>query len=90
MRQHRRRLDTSVEISGRHDFAVRDARSRLLRASRPPLPAPNVRDDRETPLLIGHRMREVVLLICATAQPCCLRQINTTGKSGGARKNPVK
>jgi hypothetical protein len=30
------RVDTSVEISGRHDFAVRDRRIRLLRLLRPP------------------------------------------------------
>src|SRR5579872_1864616 len=41
-----RQLDASVEASGPHDFAVRDQRTRLLRLSRPPLPAPNVGDDR--------------------------------------------
>ena len=47
------RLDISVGISGPHDFAVR-ANRRGARSSstptRPPHPAPNVRDDRETPL----------------------------------------
>jgi hypothetical protein len=90
MREHCRQLAASVEASGPHDFAVRDTRNRLLRASRPPLPAPNVRDDRETPLVFGRGMREVLLLICPTAQRCRLRQINTTGKSGGAREKPVK
>ena len=32
------------------------------------IPAPNVRDDRETPLLIGHGTREEQPLICPTAQ----------------------
>ena len=31
MREHRHRVDTSVEVSGRHDFAVRDKRIRLMR-----------------------------------------------------------
>jgi hypothetical protein len=45
------RVDTSIEISGRHDFAVRDRRIRLLRLLRPPHLPSDVRDDRETPLL---------------------------------------
>ena len=46
-----RKLDASTAASGPHDFAVRYMRARLPRISRPPLPAPNVRDDREAPLL---------------------------------------
>jgi hypothetical protein len=46
-----RRLDAGVEASGPHDFAVREKRSRLWRRPRPPHPASNVRDDRETPLV---------------------------------------
>jgi hypothetical protein len=34
------KLDTSVGVSERHDFAVRDQRIRLLRHPRPPHPAP--------------------------------------------------
>jgi hypothetical protein len=37
-----RRLDASVEASGRHNFAVRVRRIRLVRQSRPPHPLPNV------------------------------------------------
>jgi hypothetical protein len=44
------RLDISVGISGPHDFAVRRKPCSSGRARRPPHPAPNVRDDRETPL----------------------------------------
>ena len=44
-------FDISVGTSGPHDFAVRLKRIRLLRRKRPPHPAPNVRDDRDTPLL---------------------------------------
>ena len=51
-----RKLDTSVGVSGPHDFAVRNniARPHARSArdpSRPPHPAPHVRDDRDTPLL---------------------------------------
>jgi hypothetical protein len=49
--KHRRQLDASVEASGPHDFAVRFSRVRLVAPKRPPHPAPNVRDDRETPLV---------------------------------------
>jgi hypothetical protein len=53
MREHRRQLDSGVEESEPHDFAVRKARSRQARAPRPPHPVPNVRDGRETPLSSG-------------------------------------
>jgi len=52
-----RRLDASIGASEPHDFAVRfsvirPARIRArLTLPRPPHPAPNVRDDREAPLL---------------------------------------
>jgi hypothetical protein len=51
MRQHRGLLNVSVETSGPHDFAVRSSCVRLTPLKRPPHPAPNVRDDRETPLV---------------------------------------
>jgi hypothetical protein len=45
-------LDASLEASGPHDFADRKLRrSSACAVSRPSLPAPNVRDDRDTPLL---------------------------------------
>src|SRR5579863_3030728 len=40
---------------------------------RPSHPAPNVRDDRETPLLIRRGTREEEPLICPSAQAECLR-----------------
>ena len=43
-------LDASIGASGRHDFAVRVSAVRLRAPSRPSHPAPNVRDDRDTPL----------------------------------------
>src|ERR1700747_1024207 len=46
------KLDISVGISGPHDFAVRETHARQARVSRPSHPAPNVRDDRETPLVM--------------------------------------
>jgi hypothetical protein len=46
-------LDASVGASGPHDFAVRVSAARLAPPKRPPHPAPNVRDDRDTPLLWG-------------------------------------
>ena len=43
-------LNASVGAPGPHDFAVRFKRPRQKRHQRPPHPAANVRDDRETPL----------------------------------------
>src|SRR6185437_16404447 len=40
-------------MSGPHDFAVRIGSARLAPPKRPSHPAPNVRDDRETPLRRG-------------------------------------
>ena len=49
--------DISTGISGPRDFAVRDGVVRPTTPSRPPHPALNVRDDRETPLF--ERARDV-------------------------------
>src|SRR3954452_15464474 len=46
-------LDTSVEASGPHDFAVRISTVRQPCYQRPSHPVPNVRDDRDTPLSCG-------------------------------------
>src|SRR5579871_2685005 len=53
---------------------------------RPSHPAPNVRDDREAPLLIEHRTRGNLPVICPTSQASGLRHINATGKSLRARQ----
>jgi hypothetical protein len=53
MRSHRRLLDVSVETPEPHDFAVRPNAPRPAHSKRPSHPAPNVRDDRDTPLLKG-------------------------------------
>jgi hypothetical protein len=47
------KLDISVGISRPHDFAVRFDTARLAAPPRPPHPALNVRDDRDTPLMRG-------------------------------------
>jgi hypothetical protein len=63
MREHHRQLGISVGMPGPHDFAVRIVlfvgarRTHAATTTRPPHPIPNVRDDRETPLLIGHGTR---------------------------------
>ncbi len=83
--KHCRQLDISVGTSGPHDFSVRFIIARQSMPKRPSHPAPNVRDDRETPSH-GRGTREEVPVICPTSQAICLRQINTTGKSVGAGK----
>jgi hypothetical protein len=57
-----RQLDASVGASGPHDFAVRIGVARLASPPRPSHPAPNVRDDREAPLLWGQDARMIVLI----------------------------
>jgi hypothetical protein len=59
------KLDASVGASGPHDFAVRVRAIRQRRSPRPPHPALNVRDDRETPLCEAGR-GEFVKVICPT------------------------
>jgi hypothetical protein len=81
-----RQLDASVEASGPHDFAVRLWPISSASPKRPPHPAPNVCDDRETPLM---RVRDVrmVLVIWGRDQPDDLRHNGTTGKSGKVGEN---
>jgi hypothetical protein len=50
---HLCRLDTSVEVSGRHDFAVRFACSRLLQQSVHRIPRPTFVTIAKRPLLSG-------------------------------------
>jgi hypothetical protein len=62
-----RKLDTSVEMSGPHDLAVRIGIARLARQPRPPHPAP-------TSVTFAKRpsewdgMREVLEMICPTGK----------------------
>jgi hypothetical protein len=67
MRKHHRRLSTCIGAPGPHDFAVRNNVIRLLTPLRPSHPAPNVRDDREAPLLWVRDAR-IIVLICPTRQ----------------------
>ena len=60
MDKHRRQLDASVGASGPPGFAVCDNLTRLLKLRHPPHPAPNVRDDGETPLF---RVRDGIALL---------------------------
>jgi hypothetical protein len=46
-----RQLDAGVAASGPHDFIVRACAVRPSAHPRPSHPVPNVRDDRETPLM---------------------------------------
>jgi hypothetical protein len=61
-----RQLDTSVGVSGPHDFAVRFSavRQERIRVHRIP---PRVRDDRDTPLC-GTERGELVEMICPTGK----------------------
>ncbi|MGA8903159.1 hypothetical protein [Bradyrhizobium sp.] len=52
------RLDTSVGVSGRHDFAVRDTRIRLVRRRVHRIFRPTFRDDRDTPLMRAEDARK--------------------------------
>ena len=65
MQEHPRRLDTSVGVSGRYDFTVRVRVIRRLTRPRPSHPAPDVRDDRDTPLVQGHETAAFMDLIWA-------------------------
>jgi hypothetical protein len=70
--QRRRKFSISVGMPGPHGLAVRRIVSRLaqkrLTLRRPPHPALNVRDDRETPLLIERGTARNILVICPTGQ----------------------
>src|SRR5436190_8154945 len=61
-RNYFRKLDASVEASGPHDFAVRITQRSSALPSRPPHPVPNVRDDRDTPLMWDGMARLIVLI----------------------------
>ena len=82
--KHHRQVDASVEASGPHDLAVHLTRVRLFAPKASTASPPNVRDDRETPLLIGHGMGRILPVIWEGDQRRGLRPINTTGKSGAA------
>jgi hypothetical protein len=73
MDKHPRQLDASVETSEPHDFVVRISVIRprkglRLTLPRPPHPTPNVRDDRETPLVRGAGRLESIMLLLANGE----------------------
>jgi hypothetical protein len=74
-----RELDTSVGVSGPHDFAVRFSavRQERIRVHRIP---PRVRDDREPPLC-GTGRAELVEMICPTGKAEYFCKGGWTGKS---------
>jgi hypothetical protein len=59
MRELLANLTPATGASGPHDFAVRITRRSSKAHPRPPLPAPNVRDDRETSLSWGTGWRGI-------------------------------
>jgi hypothetical protein len=54
-----RKLGISVGMPGPHDFAVRAQHRSPSMLPRPSHPAPNVRDDGDTPLFSGTGQREM-------------------------------
>jgi hypothetical protein len=90
-------LRNLTPASGRQDHTTSPSAAyviRLLTLPRPSHPVPNVRDDREAPLLSGTGWGELVEMICPTAKAkYFLQEVWTTqimlkwlAKSGFARK----
>jgi len=78
-----RKLCISVEMPEPRDFAVREVRTRQLRTTRPSHPAPNVRDDRETPLFRVRDSRRSIAVSSKSRSEIFFRQgLDTTAKSG--------
>ena len=87
--QHCRQLDASVEASGPHDFSVRFVTARQSMPKRPSHPAPNIRDDRETP---SHGARDARrsardLPVATSNMPATFQHDGQIGRRG---QNPVK
>jgi hypothetical protein len=81
-------------VSGRYDFAVRIEARRLRASMRPSHPAPNVRDDREAPLLEERGTAETSggdlpdgASDFSGGSDMPMRPIGTTGKSGHVIEN---
>ena len=62
------KLDTSVGVSGPHDFAVRNSRARLAHRRVHRIPHPTFVTIAKRPSLRGTGWRELVALICPTAK----------------------
>jgi hypothetical protein len=84
--KHCRELTPASRRQDHAALSSADRRIRHVRLLRPSPPAPNVRDDRDTPLLGRARDARKLLLICPTSQANLLRHNGTTGKSLGQRE----
>jgi hypothetical protein len=87
---HLDRLDTSVGVSGRYDFAVRASCVRLAHDTRPPHPAPNVRDDREAPLFVRRGMARIMPVIWDRDQHSRAATFQHDGQITSRGRNAVK
>jgi hypothetical protein len=77
-----RKLHASVEASRPRGFVVHSGRIRLVRHLRPSHPAPNVRDDREAPLLeSAGRQCSIAVSTKSKNEIFFARRLDTTGKS---------
>src|SRR3569832_2376903 len=77
--KHPHRVDVSIKTTGPHDFAVRKSIDRLTIPPRPPQPTPNVRDDRDTPLLMGCGMTSLLWLCLPNGKAEYFSQQGWTG-----------
>jgi hypothetical protein len=77
------KLDTSVGVSGPHDFAVRNSRARLARCRVHRIPHPTFVTIAKRPSLIGAGWRELVALICPTAKAKYFSQTGWTTHPDG-------
>jgi hypothetical protein len=83
MDKHRRQLDASVGASGPPGFAVCNNLTRLLKLRHPPHPAPNVRDDGETPLVrVRDNCRSIAVSSKRKSEIFFRGGLDKTGKSG--------
>ena len=77
------KLDTSVGVSGPHDFAVRNSRARLARRRVHRIPHPTFVTIAKRPSLRGAGWRELVALICPTAKAKYFSQTGWTTHPDG-------
>ena len=76
-------LDTSVGVSGPHDFAVRNSRARLALRRVHRIPHPTFVTIAKRPSLRGAGWRELVALICPTAKAKYFSQTGWTTHPDG-------
>ena len=92
--QHHRPVDTSVGVSGRHDFAVRETRIRLVRHRVHRISCPTFCDDRETPLRRAGDARKTARdLPVVTSEKVCgtlARRANQAEPSSLRKQGPIR